>query len=454
MSNEKRLPELTVSAFAVGTLTASLYYSLVNSYFNYYVTDIALVPTDVFGTASFVVRLLFVIIVPLLGAMVQNGHSRFGKYRMWIFIGVPLSLVFTILSFTKFTGSGVFLAVFYSLAYTISSGASSLCGNAQMSLMNVISKDPSQQRRLSTRRSQYQDIAKILFSATFLPLVLLIGGENQAKGYQYTAILIAILAALGYLATAWSGKAHDIYDVKGKVPDEIKKSKMSAKQMLDCVMKNPPLICMLLSETLKFTAFMIFISTFAYYYQYILNDFSAITVTMTIASVVALGSSLIAPVIIKKAGSKNAGILALVFYVVGALLPRFMPPSVMMFGVGFVLIYFGMSLNACAGPIQFVNSSLYYQAKTGLNATGFIMSLYVFPIQLGIAISSGMINWLLSSMGYVAGAIRQRSQLVSLQNIILLIPGLMLLAAAILVIAYPLSEKKMAEIHSKLGNNM
>lgn len=34
MSNEKRLPELTVSAFAVGTLTASLYYSLVNSYFN------------------------------------------------------------------------------------------------------------------------------------------------------------------------------------------------------------------------------------------------------------------------------------------------------------------------------------------------------------------------------------------------------------------------------------
>ena len=224
--------------------------------------------------------------------------------------------------------------------------------------------------------------------------------------------------------------------------------------MLDCVIKNPPLICMLISETLKFTAFMIFISTFAYYYQYILNDFSAITVTMTIASVVALGSSLIAPIIIKKAGSKNAGILALAFYVVGALLPRFMPPSVMMFGVGFVLIYFGMSLNACAGPIQFVNSSLYYQAKTGLNATGFIMSLYVFPIQLGIAISSGMINWLLSSMGYVAGAELVGSQLVSLQNIILLIPGLMLLAAAILVIAYPLSEKKMAEIHSKLGNNM
>ena len=92
---------------------------------------------------------------------------------------------------------------------------------------------------------------------------------------------------------------------------------MTAKEMLHCVIKNPPLIYMLIAETLKFTAFMIFISTFAYYYQYILVDFSAITLTTTIASVVALGSSLIAPVIIRKMGSKNANMLALATYVIG-----------------------------------------------------------------------------------------------------------------------------------------
>lgn len=452
MVNEKRLSEKVVSAFAMGTFMASLYYSLVNSYYNFYVTDIAMVPTDVLGTASFVVRLIFVFITPLLAAMVQNGHSRFGKYRKWIFIGVPLSVVFTILTFTKFSGSGVFLAIFYSITYTLSSGSSSLCGNAQMSLMNVMTDDPAQQRRLSTRRSQFQDIAKILFAATFLPLVALIGGEDQGKGYHWVAVIIAVLAGIGYLCTAWSGKKYDIYDKDGVVAEEAKKEKMTAKEMLHCVIKNPPLIYMLIAETLKFTAFMIFISTFAYYYQYILVDFSAITLTTTIASVVALGSSLIAPVIIRKMGSKNANMLALATYVIGMLLPRILPPSVGIFGVGFCIIYFGMSLNACAAPLQFVNSSLAYQAKTGKNTTGFTMSLYVFPVQLGIALSSGIANWLLSGMGYVPGATLTAAQTVSMQNIILVVPAVMLAVALIANILYPLSEKKMGEVYAKLND--
>lgn len=450
MVNEKKLSEKVVSAFAMGTFMASLYYSLVNSYYNFYVTDIAKVPAGLLGSASFVVRLLFVFLTPLLGALVQNGHSRFGKYRKWIFIGVPLSVVFTILTFTKFSGSGMFLAVFYSIAYTLSSGASSLCGNAQMSLMNVMTKDPSQQRRLSTRRSQFQDIAKILFAATFLPLVALLGKGDDGQGYHWAAMIIAVLAGIGYLCTAWSGKKYDIYDQAGQVSDAAKRDKMTAKQMLHCVTKNPPLICMLISETMKFTAFMVFISTFVYYYQYILFDFSAITLTTTIASAVALGSSLLAPIIIKKLGVKNANAFAMVCYIVGALLPRVLTPSVVIFGVGFCLIYFGMSLNASSAPLQFVNSSLYYQSKTRINATGFIMSLYVFPVQLGIALSSGIANWLLEGMGYVPGAELTVAQTASMQNIILVVPAVMFAVALIANMLYPLTEKKMGGVYAAL----
>jgi Na+/melibiose symporter-like transporter len=451
LNEKKKLSELTVSAFALGTFGAGLYYSLVNSYFNYYVTDVAGVDAGILGTASFIVRLLFVIITPLLGVMVQNGHSKVGKYRIWLFIGVPLSVLFTILTFTTFSGGMVFLAIFYSFAYTLSSGSSSLCGDAQMSLMNVITNDPAQQRRLSTRRSQFQDLSKILFSATFLPLVALIGGENKAVGYHWTALIIAILAGLGYLCTAWSGKKSDIYDGRDNQAIEAAKTKLTGKQMADCVFKNRPLICMLISETLKFTAFMVFISTFAYYYQYILGDFSAITLTTTIASVVALCSSLLAPIIIKKIGSKNAGIAALACYAIGCFGVRILAPSTLTFGIGFCIIYFGMSLNCCAAPLQFVNSSLYYQSRTGLNATGFVMSLYVFPVQLGIAISSGLANWLLAGIGYSSGITLTAAQTVGMQNIILLVPGLMFLAAIVTNIIYPLNEKKMGEVYAAIS---
>lgn len=451
MANEKKLPEKIVSMFAMGTFCSGIYYSLVNSYYNYYCTDVAMVPAQTLGTASFIVRLIFVFLTPLLAVLVQNGHSKYGKYRKWIFVGVPITVVTTILTFTKFSGSGVFLAIFYSIAYTLSSGSSSLCGNAQMSLMNVITDDPVQKGRLSSRRSQFQDVSKILFSATFLPLVALLGRGDNAQGYHWAAFIIAILAGIGYLCTAWSGKKYDIYDTDGHVAESAQKNKMSAKQMFDCVVKNPPLIWMLVAETLKFTAYMVFICTFAYYYQYVLFDFSAITITTTIASVVALLASLVSPAILKKIGPKSANTIAMLCYVVGMLLPRVLAPNAVIFGIGFSVIYFGMSLNCCSAPLEFVNASLAYQAKTGLDTTGFTMSLYVFPIQLGIAISSGLANWLLAGMGYEAGMTMNAAQTASLQNIILLIPGLMCLAALAANILYPLGQKKMGEVYGKLN---
>ena len=155
--------------------------------------------------------------------------------------------------------------------------------------------------------------------------------------------------------------------------------------------------------------------------------------------------------ILKKVGRKTANTIGMLCYVAGMLLPRVLTPNAVIFGIGFSVIYFGMSLNCCAGPLEFVNASLAYQAKTGLDTTGFTMSLYVFPIQLGIAVSSGLANWLLAGMGYEAGMTMTAAQTVSLQNIILLIPGLMCLAALAANLLYPLGQKKMGEVYAKLN---
>ena len=78
------------------------------------------------------------------------------------------------------------------------------------------------------------------------------------------------------------------------------------------------------------------------------------------------------------------------------------------------------------------------------------MSLYVFPVQLGIALSSGIANWLLEGMGYVPGAELTAAQTASMQNIILVVPAVMLAAALAANLIYPLSEKKMSEVYAKL----
>ncbi|HHX75488.1 MAG: MFS transporter [Dethiobacteria bacterium] len=457
LAAEKRLPESKVIMFAMGTFTAAIFFSLVNSYSNYYATDIAHVDPGIYGTANFIVRLLLVVAVPLMGVLVQNGRSRLGKYRMWIFYCMPIVSVCAVLCFTKVSGTPIFLALFYSLANAIASGLIGMCGNSQLSLMTVMASNDDDYRRLSTRRSQFQDISKIIFSASFLPLAILISGggdKPNAKGFFWVALIIAILCFIGYMLTAYAGKDYDIYEYGDKVEKRRKRKSLyslNAKEMFDSVVKNKPLIIMLFVETLKFTAFMIFISTMAYYFQYILQDFSKITPIMTIASISSLLSSLVAPLILKQLGRKNAMSLAMFCYALGALMPRVLPPNVNIFGLGFVLIYFGMSLATCSAPIMFAESADYFEHKAGLKAQGFIMSLFVFPVQIGIALSGGIVNWLLDAMGYEAGAALTAAQAVSMQNLILLLPGIMFVAALVLTLLYPLTGDRVEKIRAELA---
>ena len=100
MMNE-RLSERKVFAFAFSMFGASLFYSLVNSYFNFYATDVVKVPAGLLGTVNFIIKLGMVLIVILLASMVQNGHSeKYGKYRKWIYIATPVFTLTTILTFT------------------------------------------------------------------------------------------------------------------------------------------------------------------------------------------------------------------------------------------------------------------------------------------------------------------------------------------------------------------
>jgi Na+/melibiose symporter-like transporter len=447
------LPEHKVWLFALGTFTAAIFFSLVNSYSNFYATDIALVDPGIYGTVNLIVRLLLVVATPIFGILVQNGRSQLGKYRGWIFRTMPVVSICALLSFTKLSGSAIVLALFYSIANALASGLIGISGNAQLSLMTVMSKEESDYRRLSTRRSQLQDVAKILFSLGFLPLVALIGGNEQsATGFFWTAAIIAVLIFFGYMGTAYAGKDYDVYEDPNAAREKRKPLyALTGKQMWDAVVKNEPLIVMLLSETLKFTGFMIFISTMAYYFQYILKDFSAITPILTVASVSSVVSSLAAPLVMKRIGRKGAYIISMAVYAAGALLPRVLPPNVITFGIGFVLIYFGMSLATCSAPIMFAESADYFEHRSGLNARGFIMSLFVFPVQIGIAVSGGAVNWMLEGMGYVPGAELSAQQLVSMQNLVLLIPGVMFLIGAGLSVLYPLAADQVAKIRAELA---
>lgn len=84
-------------------------------------------------------------------------------------------------------------------------------------------------------------------------------------------------------------------------------------------------------------------------------------------------------------------------------------------------------------------------------AHGFVMSVYVWPVEIGIALSVPVVGWILNAIGYVPNAPVTADILNGLQNLVLLFPGLLCLLATVLCILHPLNDKKMASIDAELA---
>src|SRR5690554_538191 len=88
--------------FGLGTVGRDMQYTLISMFLMYYLTDILNLPdSTMWGMtgALLVLRSFDAINDPLMGLLVDNTHSRFGKFKPWIGLGGLIGGILTILIF-------------------------------------------------------------------------------------------------------------------------------------------------------------------------------------------------------------------------------------------------------------------------------------------------------------------------------------------------------------------
>lgn len=101
---------------------------MVSMYLIYYLTDIIELPTSTLWWITVIVlcaRIFDALNDPIMGVIVDNTKTRFGKFKPWIALGALVSGMLTVLLFTDFGLQGAgYIAVFaliyiaWGLAYT------------------------------------------------------------------------------------------------------------------------------------------------------------------------------------------------------------------------------------------------------------------------------------------------------------------------------------------------
>ncbi|MCM1193885.1 MAG: MFS transporter, partial [Acetatifactor muris] len=195
-----------VLGYFIGPWGMLLTNSIVNSYFNAYLTDVLGFTVDkglwvVTFMALFPVvsKLIDAITNIIMGRLLDRTASRQGKTRPWIILSAPLVLISIVAMFTmpftniKFQAVWVVVTfnLYYAVAYTIWNMAKEL--GVALSTHNV------KQRRTNAMSATLVQqmgtgVVSILFPTMLAAVTHSLGGGDAAKGYFYAMSFIGCIA--------------------------------------------------------------------------------------------------------------------------------------------------------------------------------------------------------------------------------------------------------------------
>lgn len=467
--------------------------------------------TDTFGLSAAAAAMLFLIVRLsdgvtdiIMGMIADRTKTKMGKFRPWILGSTPFLGLFMVLCFTtpNFGSTGMLVYAYLTyigltLAYTVNNVPYS-------ALMGVITSDDRERTSLSGFRFAGAFLGGLLVMGCLPMMVEYFGAGNDARGYQYTMYVFATLLVALMLIT--------VYSTKERVPVALDSTATLKQELIDLSRHLPLILIPLASITAFFyfrnlltaaifVAVMMICAVFvrkliarpessnsrsqqdiidlltnkpwlillgmgfltmmfngikygviAYYFKYYIGEELLIGYYFISLLVVSIFGALATPWLSVKFGRKNLFIISLIVSSLFTSAIFFVPLGSTMgiFALGCAAEFF-----AAIMPTLFFSmlgdSADYNEWRTGRRATGLIYSAGSFVQKTGGGFAGALVLLVLGSYGYNGMQPETISQsLPGMRALMSWIPACFGFAGALLILFYPLNDKKQQEVTETL----
>jgi Na+/melibiose symporter-like transporter len=268
---------------------------------------------------------------------------------------------------------------------------------AQYGLMAKIAGASAENRlAISAKVMQGIQVATIIVSAATLPLINYIL-RFGANGFLIVSMIYGAAMIITSLVVFAKTKKFDPYD-----PNLKNVMSVSIGQMYGQTLRNSQIWVVLIANTLTMTTILLVSSIQIYYFQYSVGDVNMQPVSATIMAVVGCVAAFTMAPVARKIGKKTSAITSSLFGVACmALVGLFAHQNVWFFIVMSAINGFGAAIVGTVGVNLFLDTAEYQLYKTGKDSRAFVMSLYNIPMKIGLAISSPIAAYMLTTSGYL-----------------------------------------------------
>jgi GPH family glycoside/pentoside/hexuronide:cation symporter len=430
-------------AYAGGDTACCLFWVIVSSFLNIFYTDVFGLAPSALAALLFITRLWDAAFDPVMGMIADRTTTRWGKFRPWILWGiVPFMAAEIALFYTPDLGPTGKLVYAY-VTYSLVMGLYSVLNVPYGALLGVITPHSHERTALASYRFVGAFAGNFIVQGTLLWMVARFGGGNDRLGYTL-AVTVLAFASGGLFFYLFAATRERV------APPTVRNS---VRTDLDDLWRNTPwlILFVLGAITLIYVTFRQ--TTTVYYFSYYVGDKPLAATFLLTGTVFSIIGALLTPWLVRLFGGKKAAFIGLTLVAaVSNLLTWFAGPR------DLVLIFASHIISsipmAAVFPLMgsmYADTADYGQWKFGRRATGLIFAGSTFSQKTGGAIGAGLVNVVLSLIGYQANAAQTPGALAGLQHLMSTLPAAVGLGVAALALLYPLNNEAEARIARELA---
>ncbi len=442
-------------SFGTGAVGKDMAFNIISAFYMLYLTLVVGLHPMIVGVVFALSRVFDAVNDPVMGSIVDNTRSKWGKFRPWLMIGTITNCVVLILMHMDFNLGNTGEYVFYLSLYVLWGITYTIVDIPYWSMVPAISVTKEQRNSISS-------IARICASAGGaiitggVPVIL--GTYGYANDVFLTmAMVIAFVFLLSISLTAANTKEKIV--VLGE--------KVKLSHIIKIVRENDQLVAYILAFGLYAVAGTILNTSGIYYFKVVLDREELMTVFLILGGVGGAGLSMILyPYLAKRFGRRNLYIFAMFATIAGFTIMSFF--SYVFGTAGFVLygIFFGGWLMFFAQGIAMVGSTVmladvvdYGELKSGNRTENVTFSMQCFLYKasaavalllMGVAIQIGDIPTI-GPTGEFTGVVTESGKLI-ITFVLLTLPIFFAIPATIFYLKlYKLNGKYHDEVLEKLS---
>ncbi|MEG0546236.1 MAG: glycoside-pentoside-hexuronide (GPH):cation symporter [Oscillospiraceae bacterium] len=282
--------------FGIGAVGMDLSYGLFNSFLTKYFTDVLLLNATFLLIVPTLARIWDGINDPMMGTIVDNTKTRFGKFRPWILTGsilnaVALTMLFTNPGFAVTQEFNIKLYAYAAIMYVLWGMTNTITDIPYWSMVPALTSDPQERNIVSAIPRFFSGAGQLIVSVFTVQMVEKLGNGNEGVGYSRWAMIAGFVLIAGSIITVTTTREKTVTPPK---------EKFTLGKAFKTVKNNDQLLVFMLTALIFNTGWYITNALGIYYFDDVMGNKKLLSVFAAIAGVgQALGLFLL-PVLSKR----------------------------------------------------------------------------------------------------------------------------------------------------------